>query len=378
VVIKRTGLTTFYWLATLALATLVLCIAPAGAQSQSTMSQDRDDLTRRQLAGFDQFLDSHPEIAGQIHNNPSLVDNKEFVENHPALQEYLQQHPEVRQDLAQNPNAVMRQEQGFERHEDGNGMGRQDSDVTTRELANMDRFMDTHPEIAEQLRKDPSLLDNKQFVVSHPALKDFLAQHPGVREEARENPNYFMHLDERFTHREEREITNPELANMDRFMDGHPEIAEQLRKNPALLDNKEFVENHPALKGFLAQHPGVRGEVRDNPDYFMRAEQRYDRPEDHWRGDNDVTRGEIASFHGFLEGHSNIANDLSKNPTLATNQEYLENHSALQTYLKSNPQVNEELKENPQMFVKSSASFDQNSNAMTKGTMKLPSSDLKK
>ncbi len=163
---------------------------PQNAQPQSTQSQnmqrpdrdrDRDDVTRRQLASFDKFLDSHPEVAEQVRKDPSLVNNEEFVEKHPQLQQYLQAHPEIREDLRQNPNAFMRQEDRFDRHE---GQGR-DRDVTRGELANMDRFMDSHPEIAEQLRKDPSLVDNKKFVQGHPALQQFLADHPGVREEYR-------------------------------------------------------------------------------------------------------------------------------------------------------------------------------------------------
>ena len=59
-------------------------------------------------------------------------------------------------------------------------------------------------------------------------------------------------------------------------------------------------------------------------------------------------------IHEFLEGHNNISGDLSKNPSLAMNQEYLENHTALRDYLKANPQVKEELGENPQSFVKRS------------------------
>ena len=55
-------------------------------------------------------------------------------------------------------------------------------DVTPRELANFDTFLDSHPEISEQLRKDPSLVDNRQFVESHAALQQFLADHPGARE----------------------------------------------------------------------------------------------------------------------------------------------------------------------------------------------------
>src|SRR5215471_4902149 len=118
---KRTGVTTQCWLTILALAS-ALSTTPAGAQSQSTVPQDRDsDLRAWQLSGLDQFLDSHPELSEQIRKDPSLVNNEEFVENHPALQQYLQSHPEVREQLNQNPNAVLHQEQRFDRREDRQG-----------------------------------------------------------------------------------------------------------------------------------------------------------------------------------------------------------------------------------------------------------------
>ena len=83
--------------------------------------QDRDnDTTRGQLAGFDRFLDSHPEVAEQLRRNPSLVDNREWVEKHPALQQFLQEHPGIREEIKENPAAFMKQEQRFDRHEDRN------------------------------------------------------------------------------------------------------------------------------------------------------------------------------------------------------------------------------------------------------------------
>jgi hypothetical protein len=386
---KLIAQTTHYWLTTLALGALMTmtpATAPARAQNTNPVPQtaapqdqngarngerdaDRDDLTRRQLASFDQFLDQHPELAEQIRKDPSLVNNREFVDNHPNLQSYLQEHPEIRQDLAQNPNAVMHQEQRYDRAEDRRD-GDRDRDITRGELANMDHFLDAHPEIAEQLRKNPSLADNKEFVQNHPALQEFLANHPGVREEMKNNPNAFMHREDRFDQREDRrdnDVTRGELANMDHFMDAHPEIAEQLRKNPSLVDNKEFVQNHPALQEFLAYHPGVREEYKENPTAFMRQEDRFDRHEDSgMRHDNDVTRGELSSFHEFLGGHSSIDSELSKNPSLATNQEYLENHPELREYLKSNPQVHEELTENPQQFLKAAQQFDDPSKGLPK------------
>jgi hypothetical protein len=261
----------------------------------------------------------------------------------------------VSQDYKENPSAFMRQEDRFDAR--GNeGMNR-NNDVTRGELVNMDHFLDSHPEIAEQLRKDPSLVDNKKFVSSHPALQQFLADHPQVAQEYKENPNMFMHQEKRFDQREDRR----NFASMDRFMDSHPEVAEQLKKDPSLVDNKKFVNSHPALQQFLADHPEVSQDFKESPSSFMRQENSFDRQQDGFDGhgnagmhrDNDVTRGELSNFHEFMEGHGAIASELSKNPSLATNQEYLENHPALKSYLQSNPNVREELSENPQSFVKS-------------------------
>lgn len=383
---KRTTSVSAYWIASLALGA-ALTMSP-GARAQNMAPAGDSDLNRQQLAAFDQFLDSHQELAEQIRKDPSLVNREEFVENHPDLQRYLQDHPGVREELAENPNAVMHQEQRFDRREDRD-MDRdrdrnqdRDRDINRQELGNMDRFMDSHPEIAEQLRKDPSLVNNKRFVDSHPALQEFLAQHPGVREEYTENPNGFMNREERFDRREDArrqgmpdsDVNRRELANMDRFMDSHPEIAEQLRKNPALVDNKEFVQGHPALQQFLAQHPGVREEYKENPNGFMRQEQRFDRQQDSFmRRDHDVTRGELSSFNEFMEDHNKVAGELSKNPSLATNREYLENHPELRSYLNAHPKVQEELKENPQSFVKSAQQFQ----AAPKATPKTATTEPK-
>jgi hypothetical protein len=368
-----------YLLSCLTLA--VLCGSGlANAQtSPNTMASVTPDITQRQLSVFDNFLDNHPELAEQLRKDPSLVNNPEFVENHPALQQYLQEHPEIREEIKENPNAFMRREDRYDRRE-ADSDRRGDRDITRGEVANMDRFLDRHPEIAEQLKKDPSLIDKREFIENHPELKEFLAQHPELREQFKEHPYAFMHREERFDASEaDRDPTRRQLASMDRFMDSHPEIAEQLRKDPSLLDNKNFVAAHPALQDYLQQHPEVRQEVAENPNAFMRQEQRFDRNEDNrWGRDHDTTRGELASFHEFLGGHSSIASQLAQDPQLAKNQEYMENHPELQQYLQAHPGVREELKENPQAFLKSAQQFNENTAMPSKGMApKTPAIDPK-
>src|SRR5258706_15754 len=125
----------------LVLIALVFLGVPASAQSVSGQSNVRiqdNDTTRIELADFDQFMDSHREIAEQLRKDPSLVNNREFVEKHPALQTYLQEHPGIREEIKENPNAFMRQENRFDRQEDRRQSERY-SDTTYRHVAHVEQ-----------------------------------------------------------------------------------------------------------------------------------------------------------------------------------------------------------------------------------------------
>jgi phage-related protein len=334
--------------------------------------RDNNHDIHRELADMDQFLDSHPEINEQLRKDPSLIRKGAFVDQHPALQEFLQQHPGVRDQFSQDPNAFMHREERFDQrdrdndHRDNdhgindrgiNDHGGNDHGIDHRELADMDQFLDSHPEVSEQLRRDPSLIRKGEFVDQHPALQEFLQQHPNVREQFSQNPNAFMHQEERFDRRDDSHDIHRELTDMDQFLDSHPEISEQLRKDPSLIRKGAFVDQHPSLQEFLQQHPGVRDQFSQNPNAFMHQEERFDQREnDHYRGaDNRVPQGgdhyghqELSSFGEFLGGHSSVAEQLSKDPTLANNKEYVANHPELGEYLKAHPAMSQQLAQNPQ------------------------------
>jgi hypothetical protein len=343
----------------LLLATLFWTGAPASGQTNQPgpvgppIRYQDNDTTLREIAGMDNFLDTHPEIDEQLRKDPSLINNATWVQSHPALQQYLQSHPAVREEFQENPTAFMQREERFDRRQD------------FRAVVDMDRFLDSHQEIAEQLRKDPSLINNRQWVENHPALEQYLQSHPEIRQEFKADPSAFMEREERFDRREDerfdrredargdRDLTRGELASMDQFLDKHREIAEQLRKDPSLINNRQWVDNHPALQKYLQSHQQVREEFRENPNAFMEAENRFDwRERDHDRfGDRD--HGELTRFGQFLGGHSGMAQELSKNPSLATNKEYLANHPELGDYLKTHPAMTQQLTANPQAVMSS-------------------------
>src|ERR1700723_639966 len=203
---------------TLLLGVATLLWLPGPAQAQSTATQDTrtvqsDDITRRDLARFDQFLDSHREVAGELRHTPSLIDDPEYLQKHPELNTYLQEHPSVKQEISQRPDDFMRLEDRYDhdraaRDRDAGGVdrdaGARDRDRGTgeraayrKDLADFDQFLDKHREISEQVRKDPSLLDKREFVDSHPALRDFLRDNPGVREQIQRDPNGFVRREDR-------------------------------------------------------------------------------------------------------------------------------------------------------------------------------------
>jgi hypothetical protein len=150
----------------------------------------------------------------------------------------------------------------------------------------------------------------------------------------------------------DRDITRRELGSFDKFLDSHRETAEQLRKNPSLVDNQQFLKDHPALQAYVQQHPAVREELRENPNAFMSAENRYDRhePEPGRTGDADDAH---RHFGEFLAGHSNVAKDLSKDPSLVKKDAYIHEHPELQEYLSAHPEVKQQLMADPQAFLKS-------------------------
>ncbi|MGC2333740.1 MAG: hypothetical protein WA581_19975 [Candidatus Acidiferrales bacterium] len=304
----------------------------------------------RDAANFNRFLDTHREVGEQVRKNPYLVNDRTFVKNHPDLQAYFQQNPGIRDELNRNPNA-------FAPHEQPVNYREYQNNPDPRDLAQFARFMDSHREIAEQLRKDPSLLDNRQFIQNHPELQNFLRANPGVRDQLSQDPNAFVQREEQFNRSQnvQDRDNRRDLAQFDRFLDSHREIAEQVRKNPSLANNREFVENHPALQDYLRDNPGVRDEIRQDPNTFMHQEDRFDASQ-HW-GDRDAAHQHMASFGEFLESHQNIRADVTKDPSMLKNREYVQNHPELDGYLSAHPEMRDEMMADPDGFVKGAQQF---------------------
>ena len=154
-----------------------------------------------------------------------------------------------------------------------------ESHITEGELQNFDQFLDSHPQIASDLKKNPSLIDDQNYLNSHPQLAEFLKTHPGVREQVKENPQRFMNRE--LGYQASGEGVKPEeLRHFDEFLDKHPQIAQDLQKNPALANDPSYLSSHPELKKFLDGYGGVRHELKTRPQEFMEQFRKYEKRED--------------------------------------------------------------------------------------------------
>ncbi|MBV8771926.1 MAG: hypothetical protein JO166_06295 [Deltaproteobacteria bacterium] len=148
---------------------------------------------------------------------------------------------------------------------------------------------------------------------------------------------------------------NPEeLQQFNTFLDKHPELAQPLAADPRLSNNPHFIADHPGLQQFLGSHPGVRHSLQAAPGQFMYREGHYE-----WqRGGGPIAAapgtasGPIARFdEGYLDKHPEVARQLSRNPALADNPQFLAAHPGLERYLAAHPAVRTELRSHPERFM---------------------------
>jgi hypothetical protein len=343
------------------------------------------DLTRQQVAALDQFLDSHPDVDRTLDKNPWLIRNAQYLKEHPELQTFLNQHPELKEESAETPKYLMQREQRFDAREQGRQGSNPNPDLTRQQVAALDQFLDSHPDVDRTLDKNPWLIRNAQYLKEHPELQTFLNQHPELKEESAETPKYLMQRGQRFDAREQgrqdrdrdfnrdqdanaqtdrdrdvnrdrdtdrsgrdparrrtsdTDVNNREVASMDDFLDRHQDVAKSLQKKPELINDLSYLNRHKDLSEFLSEHPAVREEVRENPSYFVHRENQFEaRNTDRDRLDRDRSsrdRDDRTADRDRDRGARVADNDLSKKE-LQDMDHFLDKHKKIEKDLQKNP-----------------------------------------
>jgi len=141
-----------------------------------------------------------------------------------------------------------------------------------------------------------------------------------------------------------------QLRSFDHFMQDHPDMARDLRERPEVVNDREYVEHHPALRDWLDDHPAAANAFRSDPDRFMDRERHFQQYNSDFAS-GDMHRGELAHFDWFLDSHPEIREDLMRHPDLALSDRYLDNHSDLRAFLDRHPIVRDQLRNDPRDFM---------------------------
>ncbi len=137
-----------------------------------------------------------------------------------------------------------------------------------RPLDAFDSFLQSHPDVASKVRTNPSLLSNSTYMSQHPELQSFMSAHPGVARVAQNNPQRLMAADQRFR-QSGYAVDREQMRGFDSFMKNHPDIAQQVSKDPKLLTSQKYISGHPELQQYMKSHPGVANDLQKHPGYFL-------------------------------------------------------------------------------------------------------------
>jgi len=180
------------WKSAVMILTTALCVGAMAPRASAQGVPANPDITWGEVSTFDAFLDRHPAVAQQLSANPGLVRNEEYLERHQDLRNFLNTNPAVRDELTETPRWFMQRETQYRTLESTNG------GLNRVEMDNLDRYLDTHPDVARELAARPRLADNHEYLEQHPELREFLIRHPGVWSQFRAHPNWLMFREQRF------------------------------------------------------------------------------------------------------------------------------------------------------------------------------------
>lgn len=239
-------------------------------------------------------------------------------------------------------------------------------------------YLNGHPEVAQQLANNPSLVDNQQFMSQHPGLREYFENHPEVRTELKEHPDQFMSHEDQLNNWHGKYPSqgwngapyqpNPGWnsnngsygGTAQRFDNGylrsHPDVAQQLAANPALIDNPQYMKSHPELQEYLENHPGVREEIKQHPRRFMSREDQLNG----WNHGPYYGAHPLANTDNYFDQNPQVQQQLSQNPKLIDNPQFMASHPELREYLQTHPYARQQWQAHPYKFMKYENQYGKN------------------
>lgn len=167
-----------------------------------------------------------------------------------------------------------RQREGEER--------RSREEMSTRDRRNFEAYLDAHWETAQLLYQQPELINDRQFLRDHRALRDWLADHAEAARMIQANPRQVLWEQRTAQRRTAGTVSPGDVQSLDHYLDTHWQEADALYRDPDLINDTRFVHAHSSLDDWLQERPDAAQAIRERPrDFFWR--QRTVAPQDFLR-----------------------------------------------------------------------------------------------
>jgi hypothetical protein len=120
-------------------------------------------------------------------------------------------------------------------------------------LRELDRFLDHHPLIEDDLRRNPQRVLSNRYLSDNPELGQLLATNPEITPAVAAQQRYYLHR--ALSLQAALPLHRPEIAQLDSYLDHDAAVEHALNDHPALIHDDHFLQAHPSLRDFLAGHP---------------------------------------------------------------------------------------------------------------------------
>lgn len=219
------------------------------------------------------------------------------------------------------------------------------SPARRQEMQDFQQFLTSHPWIGGKLRENPSLANDQDFLNDNPELPQFLNAHPFVQSGFKADARGMMSRAQQTNWSLNNPANYQEMQEFQQFLLNHPWISGKLRENPSLANDGDFLDGNRELPQFLNAHPYIQSNLKADAKGFMLHMQDFasapnpapQPSRDSWQ--NDQNRKEMTEFQSFLGSQPGLAVTLQNDPSLANNQNFLNQHYDLWRFLNSHPYV---------------------------------------
>lgn len=251
--------------------TYVGLFAPAVSTARDTYDSEQEYRTRPRIAeadrrSFEEYLDSHWQIAEQLYENPDLINDSTFVRKNLSLRRWLVTHPAAARIIRADPHAVL-----WRDREDRGDEAETLDELSDRDLQSWEGFLDANDTIARELDRNPELLNDSNYVRRNTELDDWLYEHREAARIIKANPRKYARRSDTPSSRPPAQPTVEEIREFDGFLEREWEIANALYGEPELINDRAFLRENPSLTLWLRDHPRMAQALRERPrDYLWR------------------------------------------------------------------------------------------------------------